>query len=61
MKLIIRIETPIKINGEQLETGQATVLNYGFKKHLILKGDNQYLIESKVYDHLIKTKKICVV
>ena len=44
MKLIIRIESPLKINGEQVETGQATVLDYGFGKHLIFKGNDTHFL-----------------
>ena len=60
MKLIIRINTPIKVNGEQLETGTATMLDYGFDKHLILKGENTYLMCNRTYEHLVKEEKISV-
>ncbi len=60
MKLIIRIEQPIHINGDLVETGTATILNYGNSKHLIFKCNDTYLIDSPTYDHLIKTQKITV-
>lgn len=60
MKLIIRIETPLKINGEQIETGQAIVLNYGLDKHLIFKDNANHLINSTTYSYLIKTQQIIV-
>jgi len=61
MKLIIRINTPFKLNGEQLETGNATVLNYGYDKHLMLKGENTYLMCNRTYEHLVKEEKISVI